>query len=807
MSEKFEIFGDARFAFRSDTLDNWKKVNPILLPGEFSVVTDGTEIEKVKIGDGKTPWRYLPWWKGPKGEEGVGVGKFTAEGGEIFNDYETNQANTLFSSTRGCNNIVGGKGFKVLSVSEVNDQPNIKCTMLLDTYDGLEIGDIVSANIENNYTDFAKIINISTVYGIQLDVYPKNCILTEGEAFLWVNQKPLIGSVYLGECQSADGVDNVVIQSAGSSSGCENLVGGKFGRTSGKGNFAGFAGHAQNRYNKAAGNDSSASGYMTEALGLEADSGNLWTKALARATCARGKETIAGIRAFEVNAIDFENTLEENPENNPSGWSATYYVSNLGDDATGTGSLDSPFVTVSRAIQEAEIAGMIQGDRLYIQIIGTEPVYWGNNVTYPFEVIVTSENKNAIVDFDNNQHLGGITKFDNVKMNILKDYDLFFNYNDVTTGSKVTIGSRNWLLGGNNNSGAVNKDINLNFQSQTNMLILGSAYASVEFNKDINISYDYASGKPVFRLGANLGGGVKYNRHINFNIKSALGIDIGKRHGTIVYGEDAAIQVINSTGKNIASSLQIFNGLTNIKGNLIPQWHIINNSKLKDVLDFTQKAGVFKVKDGYLATAHSILGDTIETVDGLLDLSFEDGEYVVDIIEVASHIGMLQLNAISYLGEELAVGDMISIKDSQTFILNVGTIVEIDNNTNTLSVEGYPSQMNQFLMSSDTYLFVLSKPKLGTKAIGNYSSTNGEFTQTIGVGAHADGLGTIATADFQYVCGKYNKNRPDTVFEVGCGTDNNNRANAFEVYKDGSLGIYGIRLSRNVLRTLLDLID
>ena len=75
MSENVEklvekIFGDVRIAFRSDTLENWQKENPVSLSGEFLVVTDGTETEKVKIGDGKTPWNDLPWWKGPKGDKG-----------------------------------------------------------------------------------------------------------------------------------------------------------------------------------------------------------------------------------------------------------------------------------------------------------------------------------------------------------------------------------------------------------------------------------------------------------------------------------------------------------------------------------------------------------------------------------------------------------------------------------------------------------------------------------------------------------------------------------------------------------------
>ena len=70
MNDIVKIFGDARIAFRSDTLENWQKENPVLLSGEFSVVTDGTETERVKIGDGIHNWKGLPWWKGPEGKQG-----------------------------------------------------------------------------------------------------------------------------------------------------------------------------------------------------------------------------------------------------------------------------------------------------------------------------------------------------------------------------------------------------------------------------------------------------------------------------------------------------------------------------------------------------------------------------------------------------------------------------------------------------------------------------------------------------------------------------------------------------------------
>lgn len=66
-----KIFLNARYAFRSDTLNNWQNANPILEKGEPAVVTDGTHGEWLKIGDGVTPFNSLEWKKGPKGEQGL----------------------------------------------------------------------------------------------------------------------------------------------------------------------------------------------------------------------------------------------------------------------------------------------------------------------------------------------------------------------------------------------------------------------------------------------------------------------------------------------------------------------------------------------------------------------------------------------------------------------------------------------------------------------------------------------------------------------------------------------------------------
>lgn len=75
---KVKIFADARFAFRSDTSENWENNNPVLLSGEPGVVTglkeagDGLNdpTKYIKFGDGVNAWCDLPWWLGVKGETG-----------------------------------------------------------------------------------------------------------------------------------------------------------------------------------------------------------------------------------------------------------------------------------------------------------------------------------------------------------------------------------------------------------------------------------------------------------------------------------------------------------------------------------------------------------------------------------------------------------------------------------------------------------------------------------------------------------------------------------------------------------------
>ena len=74
-------------------------------------------------------------------------------------------------------------------------------------------------------------------------------------------------------------------------------------------------------------------------------------------------------------------------------------------------------------------------------------------------------------------------------------------------------------------------------------------------------------------------------------------------------------------------------------------------------------------------------------------------------------------------------------------------------------------------------------------SLGGRDGTPGGYSSTIGYGLKADN-------NYQTVVGFYNDNQSDTVFEIGNGTDDDNRSNAFAVTWDGV--VYANGLSSDV---------
>lgn len=79
----------------------------------------------------------------------------------------------------------------------------------------------------------------------------------------------------------------------------------------------------------------------------------------------------------------------------------------------------------------------------------------------------------------------------------------------------------------------------------------------------------------------------------------------------------------------------------------------------------------------------------------------------------------------------------------------------------------------------------------GTLAEGVYSHAEGEQTSAIGINSHTQNKGTKTNYSEQTAIGRYNNNRFDTAFEIGNGSDNDNRSNALVVDWFGNVDITG----------------
>lgn len=89
----------------------------------------------------------------------------------------------------------------------------------------------------------------------------------------------------------------------------------------------------------------------------------------------------------------------------------------------------------------------------------------------------------------------------------------------------------------------------------------------------------------------------------------------------------------------------------------------------------------------------------------------------------------------------------------------------------------------------DNYITRNTIRSIGTYRAGRTTHVEGEETLALGDASHANGLGTVATAEAQTVVGKYNSISNNSLFIVGNGLLDSSRSNAFTVNADGTATI------------------
>ena len=218
------------------------------------------------------------------------VGKKTADGGEIFNDYVNNKALSKYSKASGQNNIAG---VKVFYISSWDASAN---TYTLDSVEGLEVDDVVSIKWGGSYINFGKITAINTVnLTITTDKFAINDVGDPNTTLgvLFVVDKPTIGLHSFDDGQHVEGTNNVALLWGAHAEGYGNVSADRYAHTEGIGNIAYYAAHAEGYKTAATGKGSHAEGYNTKASSFYSHAEGYSTEAIGKQSHAEGVYTHA----------------------------------------------------------------------------------------------------------------------------------------------------------------------------------------------------------------------------------------------------------------------------------------------------------------------------------------------------------------------------------------------------------------------------------------------------------------------------------------------------------------------------------
>lgn len=340
-------------------------------------------------------------------------------------------------------------------------------------------------------------------------------------------------------------------------------------------------------------------------------------------------------------AGEYNVTIERN-----TNYTVTYFVSAEGNDSA-AGTEEAPLLTVEGAINKANAEGYGKTDTVYVKVLGTTGVLWKTYAAsllpaYAFTLDISSATSGATVGAINEVvtstmvELNGPTKLSNIKIaNQSSNGYIGFGFygNDVELGEGVTYASYYityqlgvWNTGATANGGTYSKDQNVVFKSSdTRSLYLGNNYGAATFNGDINVTVDHASANPTIYFGCSNAKST-FNGLVNFNFKQYSSLTLTKG-SSYAFGENSAVQIINSSGKEVTATT---GELANITA---PKYILTNNTGDADILSFTDAAGVYKVDEDtaamYTVTATSEDGSTVYTAeDGILNIAVA-GTYTI----------------------------------------------------------------------------------------------------------------------------------------------------------------------------------
>lgn len=220
------------------------------------------------------------------------VGEETIDEGEIFNDYNNNRAISKYSVSHGSNNLAGAKAFKITAFGTTDSK-----TYTLDSVEGLEVGDVFSVHLKNEYDNYGKIVSIeSSTKVVAVDNFKEAETATEGNPVLNIFRiaaKPEVGTTDFAEAAFAEGSRTKAVAKYAHAEGVDTTVIGNNGHAEGRETVAVYAAHAEGERTKAMGYASHTEGANTQATAQRAHAEGEKSIAANFAAHAEGENTQA----------------------------------------------------------------------------------------------------------------------------------------------------------------------------------------------------------------------------------------------------------------------------------------------------------------------------------------------------------------------------------------------------------------------------------------------------------------------------------------------------------------------------------
>lgn len=324
-----------------------------------------------------------------------------------------------------------------------------------------------------------------------------------------------------------------------------------------------------------------------------------------------------------------------------------YFVSSSGSDENDGLTAANPLLTVNGAIKKANAEGLTVIDTLFVKVVGTANVNWGEDYTCSAGTIRVESNDlnnlstittpaNSISD----KTLTGLVEFDNIKLQGIysqyNPYRLLANGRSITYGENVKMVTDSVSIFPAHQHLTVDDKLTFTVKNayKGNIYLTYGNNNGMTYKKDFTIIVDNANAAPKFKIRSayDSASANKFEGNLNIGICDAASVTFEQK-GTKAnshYDILGAVQVI--------TPLDIAVDLTNLKtigkDDTAPKggvYHLINATGVSNVLSFTETAGKYAVDtDKFTVVATAEGKEPITALNGFLVLPSQ-GEYTLTL--------------------------------------------------------------------------------------------------------------------------------------------------------------------------------